>query len=262
MPPAALFLTIGKVAVGALGMTQILCPDIASRVEFLSEADNNRIASRQHWKAELQPTRHILSHIDDDFVALAGDTLRIQLFQHLHILSHRTTQGAIGDSRSFSLLPLGIVEAHLCPTIKLLAGIVGLTIVFVIRADGTIQTNLPFLVGADGLTTTVCKLHNEVGTQRRIAEVRNLVWFLVLLHGVVTAIAQHHTNGIFLRQQTRHIEGIIEHRPAIVCRSGCEHLFPYPLAVDEGLVHAQATDVKRGLTYFLVEIKLLAQIAC
>ena len=261
MPPASLFLTIGIIAVGTLGVAQVLCPYVASRVEFLSETDDDRVANRQHWKSELQPTRHVLSHIDDDFAVLAGDALRLQLLQHLHILSHGSTQGSVGNSRALSFLPFGIVKAHRCPTVKLLTGVVDLTIVFVVRTDGTIQTNLPFLVSTDGLATAVRKLHDEVGTQRRIAEVRYLIRLFILLHGVVTAIAQHHTNGIFLRQQARHVESIIEHRPTIVCRGRSQHLLPYPLAVDEGLVHAQATDVECGLSHFLVEIKLLTQIA-
>ena len=180
--------------------------------------------------------------------------------EHRHVLRHGPAQGTIGDGRALGIHPFGIVEAHSCPVGKLLAGIVRLTVVFVVAADGTVETDLPFLVGADGLTTAVGKLHNQIETECGVTEVIDLIGLLVLLHRVVTAVADNHSDGILLCQHICDVEGIIEHRSAIVRRCGREYLLSYPLAVDECLVHAQSADIKRGLSHGLVEVELFAQI--
>ena len=196
MPPAPLFLTIGVVAVGALGVTQVFHPDVACGVELLGKSDDDGIACRQGCHAAFEPASHILPHIENEFVAHIGKTFGLQLAEYFHVLRHGTAKGTVGNGGAFGLLPLRVIEACFRPVGKLLAGIVGLAVVFVVATDGTVETYRPFLVGADGLAAAVGKLHNQIQTECRIAEVGNLIGLLVLLHGVVAAVAQHHPNGV------------------------------------------------------------------
>ena len=143
---------------------------------------------------------------------------------------------------------------------QLLAGVVLLTVVFVVAADGTVAGQLPvLLVAAHGLFRPVGILDDEVQPHLGIAELHNLVRLVVLAHGVVASVAQDHADG---GQHRGHVERVVEHRTPVIRRCGSQHLVAHLPAVDEQFVKPQTGDVQGGTLDAGFRLELRAEIAC
>ena len=261
VPPGALFLSVGIVAVGAPGMTEVLGPDVSRGVEPFGKTDNHAVAWMQTAHPHLQPSRHVLSHVEYHLTVFLRDGHWRHLPDDLHVGGHCPAQGAKGYGGALGFHPSAVVEASTGPSVPHLAGVIHLSVVLVVRAYGPIGIQPPFLVGGDGLGRAVGKNHDEVQAQGGIAETGNLVGFLVLLHRVVAAIAKHHADGVVAAKQRGHVVTIVEHGAAIVGGSGGKHVVAHTLAIDVGLIHTQSADVESGVAHLLVERELLAQVA-
>ena len=79
----------------------------------------------------------------------------------------------------------------------LLVGIIYLTIIFVVRTDGTVGSNLPFLVCGNPFCRAIYKLDEYVDATFGQSENGSLIG-LVLSHGEHTTVSQYKTDGILL----------------------------------------------------------------
>lgn len=242
-------------------MAQVLAVEAAVFRQCLGKADFDGVAALRILHPHPEPSGDVLAQIDYRCIAVHGDALRTDCLQYLHVGGHRSAQRSRGDCRAFGAFPLLVVVSRSGPALELLPGIVDFSVVFVVGADGTVGVQLPLRVGGYGFLRAVFKFYNDVRTELGIAEVGYLVWFLLLLHGVVSAVAECHTDGIVLLEHGCHVEGVVEHGLAVVCRCRRKHLFAHFPSVDVCLIHAQSADVERGAPHRLVYRELPAQIA-
>ena len=172
-------------------------------------------------------------------------------------------QASVGKSHTLCGQPLAVVIADSRPCAQLLAGVVLLTVVFVVAADGTVAGQLPvFLVAAHGLFRPVGILDDEVQPHLGIAELHNLVRLVILAHGVVASVAQDHADGVVGSQHRGHVERVVEHRTPVIRRCGSQHLVAHLPAVDEQFVKPQTGDVQGGTLDAGFRLELRAEIAC
>ena len=234
-------------------MAEILAPEVACAVEFLGIADGDGVAGFGPAKAEVEPSGKILSEVHNDGIADLADTLGLKGVHHLHVGTHGSAKGAQRNGHTFGFLPLGVVETRFRPVGKHFRGVIDFTVVFIVRADGTVGIDFPFLGRGNHFALAVDVFDDEVQAQFGVSEVGYLVGLLLLLHGVVATVAKNKTKTSFpqvslcLFHLLRHIVGIIENGFAVVGGCWCQHVVAHLLSVDESLVHAQSAHVERGL---------------
>ena len=243
LPPLILFFTIGYIVVGRVSMTEVGTPQFTLLIQLLSEADLHGITLFEVVQAQLQPSSHILSEIKNQVIALLVHLLYRHLLDHLHTGSHLSAQGSQRDGYTLCRTPATVIIAHFIPTRQFFAGIVDLTVILVVRTDSTIGIQLPLLVGRYYLSLTILIEDDQGGAQFRITEIGNLIRFLLLLHGIVTAITQYHAKGILLAQERSYVIGIVHHGLTVIRRDGCQHLVTDALTVDISLIHTQSTNI-------------------
>ena len=260
LPPLILFFTIGYIVVSRVSMTEVGTPQFTLLIQLLCEADLHGVTLFEVVQAQLQPSCHILSEVKNQVIALLVHLLYRHLLDHLHTGSHLSAQGSQRDGYTLCRTPATVIIAHFIPTRQFFAGIVDLTVILVVRADSTVGIQLPLIIGRYHLSLTILIEDDQSGTQFRITEVGNLIRFLLLLHGVVTAITQYHAKGILLAQERGYIIGIVHHGLTIIRRDGCQYLVADALTVDKCLVHTQSTDIQGGTVDLFVGSKLRTEI--
>ena len=197
-------------------IAQILSVQLSGAVQFFGISDGHGVAALQLCHAHLYPSCYVLSEVDDGFITRFLQDGGTDCFHHLHAFHHLSAQGAQRDAHAFGVHPLLVVIVGHGPLCPLLACVVDFTVVFVVRAQCAIHVHFPFRVGDYGLLRAVGKFHYQVGAQSGIAKVGNLVGLFALLHGVESAIAQHHADGIVFVQHLCHVVSIVEHGASVV----------------------------------------------
>ena len=114
----------------------------------------------------------------------------LYLLQDFHTRCHLGCEIGLRDVRTFGLQPFRIVIAYLAPTRHLPAGVIFLTVVFVVGADRSVGGHLPTLIiGLQTLGAAVRIFHDDIDAALGIAEGMNLIG-LMLLHREITPVAQ------------------------------------------------------------------------
>ena len=193
-PPSSVsLLTVTDIDIGGTCITKVLAIECAVLIQFLS-IDNADGVALLSAHSHLQPSCDILPHIYDDALSAFCKAWFRHAFVssqrcRLHPRSHLGTEICLRNIRPLHIHPFRIVEANLAPAFHLHAGIVFLTIVFVISTNRPVGCHLPsFVIGLQSLCATVSIFHDDINATLRIPERMNLVGF-VLLHGKVATIA-------------------------------------------------------------------------
>ena len=92
MPPKVVFLAVGDIGVGAVGMAEILAPEISCGVELLCITDVDDIARFRSFETNFQPTSHVLSEVHDEGITVLCHRFRLQRFHHFHVRTHGTAK--------------------------------------------------------------------------------------------------------------------------------------------------------------------------
>ena len=184
-PTAVAFLTVTDVNIRRAGITEVFAVECAVVVQFLGINDADSIALLSS-DTHLQPSCYILTDVDD--VPFYGYWL--YLLQDFHTRCHLGCEIGLRDVRTFGLQPFRIVIAYLAPTRHLPAGVIFLTVVFVVGADRSVGGHLPTLIiGLQTLGAAVRIFHDDIDAALGIAEGMNLIG-LMLLHREITPVAQ------------------------------------------------------------------------
>ena len=173
-----------------LGIAEIVEVECPVGIQFLGIFHADSVAGVACWR-EGYPSSHILLEVVDVFFAGRRDSQGL----HAHARSHLRTQGSQRYLSTLSIQPRLVIEVRHVPTVHLLAGIIYLTIIFVVRTDGAVGSNLPFLVGRDTLGCTIRKLDEDIDAAFWQSENGCFIG-LVLAHGEHPTIAQHQSDGI------------------------------------------------------------------
>ena len=98
-PLATLLLAVGNVCVGAFCIAQVGNVQTAVLLKSLGKAQADCIALGCRLNLNLEPSGHVLSHVDDVAVAAAclEHALRLYLLHHLHARRHGCAQSAVRD---------------------------------------------------------------------------------------------------------------------------------------------------------------------
>ena len=178
-------------------------------------------------------------------------------------------RGELGDERAGLVFafgcggPAGIVEGGQVPAGGLLAGIEDFAEVDVV-AEQAAGGGFPRGVGGDGLDAAVEVFEPQVGDELGAADGQGVaeVEFVEELHrqGIVPAVAERDADGVgaFLQQGGHIIDAIID-MFCVVCPAGIEDAIADGLAVDRGIVVAQAGDVEPRGDRLLGELEALAE---
>ena len=133
VPPLALLVAAGIVAVGALCVAVVLHPDgVAGGVKSFGKSHHHRVAFLQLREAERQPAGHVLAHVEDGFSAYLTDVDGMDFLQHFHVWSHCAAQCSQRNGCPLSFCPRGIVVPRHGPVAQFLPSVVGFAVVFVV----------------------------------------------------------------------------------------------------------------------------------
>ena len=166
----------------------------AVRIQLLGIFHADGIA-RLTIRGKGYPTRHILTEVVDTGSEDSGFGRK---GSHRHPGRHLGTECTERDFCALCLHPPAVIISYPVPSRQFLAGIVFLTVVFVVGSDRSVGCHLPFLVGRDTFRGAVGKGNQYIYPAFWQSEHRSLVW-LVLPHREKAAIAQHDTNAVLSR---------------------------------------------------------------
>ena len=99
------------------------------------------------------------------------------------------TQSTGGDAYSFGRQPSRIVISGRSPISQLSTGIVYLSVVFVVTANGAIGIYFPIGIAVDDLALAIGIFDNKIQTQFGIAEISDFVRLVILSHSIESPIA-------------------------------------------------------------------------
>ena len=146
VPPAAVaFFAVADVVISSIGRAQVLAVEASVIIEFLGKNHTDGIATlaREFYS---QPSGNILSEVYDIRAVSLLDATSLERLKHLHAFSDLSTKHSLRNIGTFGFHPFGIIKAYLAPTHHLHTGIVFLTVVFVVGANGSLSRYLPAFV--------------------------------------------------------------------------------------------------------------------
>ena len=239
-----------------LGIAEIVEIECTIGIQFLGIFHADGVSRVACWR-EGNPSCHVLLEVVD--VIFASRRNRQGL--HAHARSHLGAQGSKRYLSTLSLQPRFVIEVRHVPTVHLLAGIIYLTIIFVVRTNRAVGGNLPFFVGRDTLGCTIRELDEDINAAFGQSEDGCFIR-LVLAHGEHSPIAQHKTDGILFLECFGDVVGVIKYCLAIVGRHGDEHLTVIGDSIHMQFMQSDTSHVCNGTLDGLCQFKLLADIAC
>ncbi len=232
----------------------------AVREELLGVTDDHgRVL--EAGESHLRESHHILLQIHEPAAVrelphcLAGDIVLLG-----HVIHGHGLHMALGVIQGVHMLPDEAVGVpKLIPAGHLQAGVIILSVKFVVHGDGAMARAHPRGIGDDLCSPAVRISHFKHRLDTGIFNAAQCA----AVQGLVSPGAEEHCQHIVpLAQQVGDIvcpviQGLVEqHR-----RMG-EHVPAHPLPVDGGIPHAESAEIQLGLPDIAVQREILAEIPC
>ena len=209
-------------------------------------------------QAHLQPSHHILPHVDQ--VTATRQRFHRERLHLRHNPDVRIQLCLYQRSRCRnrrSLPPPFHHKTCPIPARHFLPRIIYLTVKFIIRLYGSVGHHVPGSIGRNDGLLAIGRCNNQLCQQTRQTKASHSR----IAHGHETTVPQHNANGILSAlHHGSHIEGIVSYRTVVVGRSWRKHLVTHALPIDIGLIQTQATDMEYSLLHLALDTKFTSQV--